>query len=93
MSMSFSISWLKKITKKYFFGLTALLLSSGIMAQSNPMAQTEGSMAETGKPAAHSGQRPINNLPNPYLTQRNFGSLPDFMKPPSSSEAVVSTSG
>ena len=45
--------------------------------QTNPMAQTDGSMAETGKPAAHAGQRPTNHLPNPYVTQRNFGSLPD----------------
>ncbi|MDA7683640.1 hypothetical protein N8749_00355 [bacterium] len=77
MTMVDFIIWLKNITRNNLFGFTALVVSSGIMAQSNPMAQTEGSMAETGKPAAHSGQRPINNLPNPYLTQRNFGSLPD----------------
>jgi len=28
-------------------------------------------------PAAHAGQQPINNLPNPYVTQRNFGTLPE----------------
>ncbi|MCY3564830.1 MAG: hypothetical protein OXH27_01465, partial [Gammaproteobacteria bacterium] len=28
-------------------------------------------------PAAHAGQQPVNNLPNPYETQRNFGTLPD----------------
>ena len=36
-------------------------------------------MAQRGaiQPAAHAGQQPVNNLPNPYETQRNFGSLPD----------------
>jgi hypothetical protein len=29
------------------------------------------------QPAAHAGQQPINHLPNPYETQRNFGTLPD----------------
>lgn len=29
------------------------------------------------QPAAHAGQQPVNNLPNPYETQRNFGTLPD----------------
>ena len=51
-------------------GMMISLLSSGVMAQ-------RGSMAESGKPYAHAGQQPINNLPNPYFTERNFGSLPD----------------
>lgn len=29
------------------------------------------------QPAAHAGQRPVNHLPNPYETQRDFGVLPD----------------
>ena len=29
------------------------------------------------QPAAHANQKPINHLPNPYETQRNFGTLPD----------------
>jgi sugar lactone lactonase YvrE len=29
------------------------------------------------QPAAHASVTPINNLPNPYETQRNFGTLPD----------------
>ena len=58
-------------------GIAFLVLSFGAIAQSNPMAQTNGSMTETGKPAAHGGQQPVNYLPNPYVTQRNFGSLPD----------------
>ena len=29
------------------------------------------------QPAAHAGAQPINNLPNPYETYRNFGTLPD----------------
>ena len=54
-------------------GLVGLALS---VAATSAVAQ-RGSMAETGKPAAHAGQQPVNNLPNPYETQRNFGSLPD----------------
>ena len=52
------------------FGLALIGASAGTMAQ-------RGSMAESGKPAAHAGQQPINNLPNPYFTERNFGTLPD----------------
>ena len=52
------------------FGLVLITASAGTMAQ-------RGSMAESGKPAAHAGQQPINNLPNPYVTERNFGTLPD----------------
>ena len=65
------------LIKTGLVGLLFSLADSGAMAQPNPMAQMDGSMTETGKPAAHAGQRPINNLPNPYVTQRNFGSLPD----------------
>ena len=53
-----------------FAGLVLSVISAGALAQ-------RGSMAETGKPAAHAGQQPVNNLPNPYETQRSFGSLPD----------------
>lgn len=50
-------------------GVTGLLMST--LATS--------ALAQRGavQPEAHAGQQPINNLPNPYETQRNFGSLPD----------------
>jgi sugar lactone lactonase YvrE len=50
-------------------GLTGLLLST--LATS--------ALAQRGavQPEAHADQEPINNLPNPYETQRNFGNLPD----------------
>ena len=51
-------------------GLILAALSATALAQ-------PGSMAVTGQPAAHAGQQPINNLPNPYVTQRSFGSLPN----------------
>ena len=54
-------------------GLAGLILST---LSATALAQP-GSMAVTGQPAAHAGQQPINNLPNPYVTQRSFGSLPD----------------
>jgi sugar lactone lactonase YvrE len=56
-------------------GLVGLVFTA---ASTSAMAQfTAGSMAETGKPEAHAGQQPVNNLPNPYRTERNFGTLPD----------------
>jgi len=58
------------LLKTGLVGLIISVLSAGAMAQ-------RGSMTESGKPAAHAGQQPINNLPNPYVTERNFGSLPD----------------
>ena len=68
-------------TKKYGSGLLFKTGLVGIVCSvfaASAMAQfTAGSMAETGKPAAHAGQQPINNLPTPYLTERNFGTLPD----------------
>ena len=33
------------------------------------------------QPAAHADQEPINSRPNPYETQRNFGTLPDGRGP------------
>ncbi|MCH7815337.1 MAG: hypothetical protein IIC60_02080 [Proteobacteria bacterium] len=50
-------------------GLTAVLLS---LLSTTAVAQ-RGAI----QPAAHADQEPINNLPNPYETQRNFGTLPD----------------
>lgn len=60
------------LVKTGFVGLILSVMSASAVAQ-----MTRGSMAETGQPAAHAGQQPINNLPNPYTTERNFGTLPD----------------
>jgi len=49
-------------------GLTGLLLATSVTALAQRGAIT---------PDAHAGQQPINNLPNPYETQRDFGTLPD----------------
>ena len=43
-------------------GIALTLLSAAALAQRGAI-----------QPAAHAGQQPINNLPNPYETQRNFG--------------------
>jgi sugar lactone lactonase YvrE len=42
-------------------------------------AVSTSALAQRGavQPEAHAGQQPVNDLPNPYQTQRNFGSLPD----------------
>lgn len=51
--------------------IASLLLS---MLSSTALAQ--GSRGAI-QPEAHASVTPINNLPNPYETQRNFGTLPD----------------
>ena len=74
-------NWARGFVKAGSLGICFSLISTGAMAQTNPMAQTDGSWAETGKPVAQTGQRAINNLPNPYKTQRFFGTLPDGSGP------------
>jgi len=47
-------------------GVFACMLSAGVVAQRGAV-----------QPPEHAAQSPINNLPNPYETQRDFGMLPD----------------
>ena len=58
------------LLKSGLAGLILFLLSVNALAQNPPRP---GAI----QPAAHAGQQPVNDLPNPYLTQRSFGSLPD----------------
>ena len=69
------------MNKTYNSGLktaTRFLLKTGIAGIFLSMLSATA-MAQRGaiQPAAHAGQQPVNNLPNPYETQRNFGTLPD----------------
>lgn len=57
--------------------VTAGLLDLALSVAATCASAQRGSMAETSKQAAHAGQQPVNHLPNPYETQRNFGPLPD----------------
>jgi hypothetical protein len=43
------------------------------------LAASATTLAQRGavQPAAHAGQQPVNNLPNPYETHRDWGTLPD----------------
>lgn len=43
------------------------------------VAMSSQSLGQPGavQPAAHAGEQPVNNLPNPYETFRDFGTLPD----------------
>jgi sugar lactone lactonase YvrE len=52
-------------------GLTGVVLS---LLSASAMAQGQRGAIQ---PAAHANQEPINSRPNPYETQRNFGTLPD----------------
>lgn len=47
-------------------GVFACMLSAAVVAQRGAV-----------QPPEHAAQSPINNLPNPYETQRDFGTLPD----------------
>lgn len=47
-------------------GLLLSLVTTSVLAQPGAV-----------QPAAHAGQQPVNNLPNPYETDRNWGTLPD----------------
>lgn len=59
----------RRIVQAGIAGILLGSLATGAMAQPpRPGAIT---------PAAHAGQEPINHLPNPYETQRDFGTLPD----------------
>ena len=57
---------------------TRLLMLAGATGLSLAMISAP-TMAQRGavQPDEHSAQQPVNNLPNPYVTQRNFGTLPD----------------
>ena len=57
---------------------TRLLMLAGATGLSMAMISAP-TMAQRGavQPDEHSAQQPVNNLPNPYVTQRNFGTLPD----------------
>lgn len=52
--------------QRLFAGLALTSLSTLVLAQPGAV-----------QPDDHSEQEPINNLPNPYSTERNFGQLPD----------------
>lgn len=56
---------------RFFFGVGCAGILVGLM--SAPAFAQRGAI----QPAAHAGQQPVNHLPNPYETQRNFGTLPD----------------
>ncbi len=59
-------------------GLTILAVSSVLLAQGPPPAQTPATPPRGASgPPEHAKVAPINNLPNPYETVRNWGTLPD----------------
>jgi sugar lactone lactonase YvrE len=68
-------------------GLAAIAFS--LLSASASAQMTRGAI----QPAAHAGQQPVNNLPNPYETQRNFGTLPNGRKWGSVSAVNIDTDG
>ena len=70
---------MKKTAMKNTAGYTARLALSAGLAGVLFSLVSASAMAQRGavQPAAHAGQEPVNHLPNPYETQRNFGTLPD----------------
>lgn len=66
-------------TQRPWFGASsnlraALAVSLFFATSSTALAQRPRGAVQ---PAAHAGQQPVNNLPNPYETDRNWGTLPD----------------
>ena len=57
---------------------SSLVLSAALCGALVALAPVDA-LAQRGAtgPAAHADVEPINNLPNPYETQRNWGTLPD----------------
>ncbi len=59
-------------------GLTILAVSGVLLAQGPPPAQAPAAPPRgSSGPPEHAKVAPINNLPNPYETVRNWGTLPD----------------
>ena len=57
---------------------TRLLLAATLCGAMVILAPLEAAAQRGARgPAAHADIEPINNLPNPYETQRNWGTLPD----------------
>ena len=60
------------------FRSIALLLSAAVLtAGAVHVAAQQASPRGASAPPEHAKVTPINNLPNPYETVRNFGTLPD----------------
>ncbi len=67
----------KSQTPRPWFGAHSFLIAA--LAVMMLFAVSATTLAQRGavQPAAHAGQKPVNNLPNPYETQRDWGTLPD----------------
>jgi DNA-binding beta-propeller fold protein YncE len=74
--------------------LTAVLAASGlaVLIAQQPAAPAGPPRGSSGPPE-HAKVTPINNLPNPYETVRNFGTLPDGRKWGSVSAVAVDIDG
>ena len=64
-----------------------------VMAQAPAPTQPAGPPRGSSAPPEHAAVKPINNLPNPYETIRNFGTLPDGRRWGSVSAVHVDTDG
>ena len=69
----------KSYTKSPRSGAPSLLTAGAAVILMTATSGTTLAQRPRGavQPAAHAGQRPVNNLPNPYETQRDWGTLPD----------------
>ena len=67
----------KSYTTRAWFRAPSLVRAA--LAAALLLAASATTLAQRGavQPAAHAGQQPVNNLPNPYETHRDWGTLPD----------------
>ena len=67
----------KSYTKSPWFGTPSLLKAALAVLLLAGVSGTTRAQRGAVQPAAHAGQQPVNHLPNPYETQRDWGTLPD----------------
>ena len=67
----------KSYTRSPWFGTPSLLRAALAVLLLAGVSGTTLAQRGAVQPAAHAGQQPVNHLPNPYETQRDWGTLPD----------------
>jgi len=72
---------------------SAAAIAAGVLATVSLVAQSGQPPRGSSGPPEHAKVTPINNLPNPYETVRNFGTLPDGRRWGSVSAVAVDIDG
>lgn len=79
--------------RKVLSVLALTAITAGLLSAQAPSQAPAGPPRGSSGPPEHAAVKPINNLPNPYETIRNFGTLPDGRKWGSVSAVHVDVDG